>query len=162
MHGYNNVRITSNNCQELRETFGNWLNSYHWTIYYTQTYKWTVNEKQALRQFYRLLDYIRFQYGAKVGYFVAVEYHWLRITGCHIHSLLYIEDTLTKSDMFFRTLDFRQKISESLEKRYGWNRFWEYLPKLGAKYYVSKYVIKEDYHLATWDLGGFFKKKVDF
>lgn len=119
------------NFSEYREQVGEWLNGFDWTWWATFTFRYPCMPYSAKKSF------IRFIRGQGIDYFYASE--WCGdFHGVHIHALMgntYGLHRLTTMDNWF--------------KRYGIARIYAYNKRLGARYYVCKYIVKS---VADWDM----------
>ena len=119
------------NFSDYREEVAGWLNGFDWDWWATFTFRYGCNPYSAKKSF------IRFFNPSGVNYFYASEwcgdYH-----GVHIHALVgncHGIRRLTTMDKWF--------------KRYGIARIYAYDKRLGARYYVCKYIVKS---VADWDM----------
>jgi len=146
--------------EQLIDAFAQFLGKYDWTLYWTQTFRDEYKENQCLRAFKRTIDSIERRFGVTIGYYLAIEHHKLRVA-YHFHSLLcftplglFREDEIN----FFKSKEFRNMLWEELFERYGRNTVSAYDPKKGARFYLTKYIFKEDWGLAYWDIGGYLRE----
>jgi len=124
-------RICQENFSDYREQVAEWLNGFNWDWWATFTFRYACNPYSAKKSF------VRFFQGQGIDYFYASEwcgdYH-----GVHIHALMgncYQIRRLTTMDRWF--------------KRYGIARIYAYQKRLGARFYVCKYIVKS---VADWDM----------
>lgn len=117
----------------LRQAFGEWLGRYNWTWWSTWTFRDEVSPLSAKKVFARFI--VRTCPGS--WYFLAVEWHRWR-DSVHCHALVGGVEGVR-----------RLSVMDEWYRRYGIARIVEYNPKLGARYYLTKYITKE---LADWDV----------
>lgn len=117
-----------------------WVNGYSWTIWLTGTfrpemrYRDTINTKRA---FVRYINFLSEKYGKhSIQYFMAVE-RFKSGFDTHVHALLMGVDGLRY-----------REIGEAWRGMYGREQVEGYDKKLGADYYITKYVTKS---LCDWD-----------
>jgi len=129
---YNNG---ASNCQvnfcEFKRQVGEWLNGFNWDWWATFTFRYPCMPYSAKKSF------VRYFQGQGIDYFYASEwcgdYH-----GVHIHALMgncFGIRRLTTMDKWYQ--------------RYGIARIYPYDQRLGARYYVCKYIVKS---VADWDM----------
>lgn len=120
--------ISQNN---LRDEMANWLSTFKWDWWSTFTFRFDCNPYSAKNIFHKVWD------KRDMDYFMAVEWHRWR-KSVHIHALM------------GNTLGIRRLTQmDEWYQRYGIARIQPYNAKLGAKHYITKYIIKE---LADWDI----------
>lgn len=119
------------NFSDYREQVAEWLNGFNWDWWATFTFRYECSPYSAKKSFVRSFD------PAGIDYFYASEWckgHY----GVHVHALMgncYGIRRLTTMDKWF--------------KRYGIARIYPYDQRLGARYYVCKYILKS---VADWDM----------
>lgn len=115
----------------LRNEVSDWLSGFPWEWWSTFTFRFDCSSYSAKNIFQKTWD--------KTGldYFMAIEWHKWR-KSVHIHALM------------GNTLGIRRLTQmDEWYKRYGIARIMPYNAKLGAKHYITKYIVKE---LADWDI----------
>lgn len=119
--------------KDLSSVFGEWLNQFKWDWWATFTFRRDTSPYRAKKSFLR---FIRGNLHRHAYYFMVVEWHSYR--DCvHLHALVGNVDKvrrLSTMDRWYAT--------------YGISRIWPYDTRLGARYYLSKYITKE---LSDWD-----------
>lgn len=123
--------------QEIRNQLAGWVNHFDWDIWFTGTfdqanfmgYRDTI---KTLRAHDRFIDDLSKKFSLpNIGYFVAVERHYLG-GFCHVHSLL----------NGVEGVKYRE-IGETWRGRYGIEKVEGYDREKGANYYLTKYVLKD-------------------
>ncbi|MBA7544393.1 hypothetical protein ES705_36749 [subsurface metagenome] len=125
-HGFCQV-----NFSDYREKVADWLNGFNWDWWATFTFRYPCMPYSAKKSFIRNFR----EQG--IDYFYASE--WCGdFHGVHIHALMgncYGIRRLTTMDKWYQ--------------RYGIARIYPYDKRLGARYYVCKYIVKS---VADWDI----------
>lgn len=104
---------------------GNWLSPYPWQKFVTFTFGMDrISPDRAKELFEKFAQ----ASGANVIYFMVIEWHKFR-DNVHIHSLL-------------------GNVENELDWKYGISRVLHYNPKLGARFYLSKFICSER---VEWD-----------
>ena len=133
---------------QSQKAYGEWLSSYEdWTYWATLTTRYELTLKSSRRiavKFFKELDR-----AGNTRMFFASEPFDLK-EGFHLHALIKVSDILS----FKNIIDTYQVCSgnKHVEKE-KWNRVQleKYNPKLGAGYYVGKYISKD---LSDYDMFG--------
>lgn len=124
--------------------YGQWLKDYDWSFWATMTTKYELtlpSARRAAEGFYKQVG--------KAGdfrMFWCAEPFDVR-DGYHLHALIHVSDLLPYKFL----VDAYQVVTGNKElSKDRWNRIQlrKYNPKLGAGYYVSKYITK---NLADYD-----------
>lgn len=131
------------NRKEISRAFGDWLNRYKWDWWATFTFRRDIGPAGAKKSLTRFLS----QQKRGATWFQALEWHRYR-DSVHIHSLVGNVSDLR-----------RLSVMDEWFKKYGIARIWPYQEEKGARYYLSKYIIKE---LADWDFKIDNQNKFDF
>lgn len=116
-----------------------WLTKFSWTFFVTLTFRLPVKGLIALKHARRLLFYMANEEGTEIWSFMAVE--WFKSgESVHIHGLV-------GGDMEAQYRRYWQWWSE----HYGISWWRVYDGRLGAGYYVTKYIWKEQDGVGWWD-----------
>lgn len=118
------VRHT-NNKERLIQDMGNWLNPRPWQWFVTLTF---AMDRISPDRAKKLFEQFAQASGINVVYFFVVEWHKFR-DNVHIHALL-------------------GNVETELNWKYGISRVLRYDPKLGARFYLSKFICSE---MVEWD-----------
>lgn len=125
--------------QNLSSAFGDWLNKYSWDWWATFTFKKDKSPYGAKKAFLRFVKDIK----KDVYFFLVIEWHKWR-GSVHCHSLIGNVSGIRRLTIMDKWYDI-----------YGIARILPYNKNLGARYYLSKYLIKE---MADWDF--YLPKKI--
>ena len=138
--------------QELRDSWTDWLSTFHWDHFATLTFAQPRTEASARRAFAKYVRSVRqFTYGDPVGYFVGYEHG--TFGRLHLHALM--RTTTPQPDLAAGGVPCaRQALPDTLLWRLWYDSFGRakvetYDPRRGAAGYVSKYVTKR---LAFYDI----------
>jgi len=127
-----------------REALCKWLTKYRWTFFVTLTFRLPLSGRTALKHGRRLLFYIGTQTEKPTWAFMATE--WFKSgESVHIHGLIGVD-----AEPVWRPF------WEWWTEHYGISWWRVYDERLGAGYYVTKYIWKEENQLGWWD---FFTEK---
>lgn len=118
--------------KDLANEFGEWLNRYKWDWWATWTFRQDKSPYGARKSFLRFIRGIK----KDATYFLAIEWHKYRHS-VHCHSLVGNVEGIR-----------RLSVMDKWYKEFGIARILPYQKNLGARYYLSKYIVKE---LADWD-----------
>lgn len=137
---------------EIAKIYGEWLGSFQWTYYATLTTKYRLSMPAARKAAEGMAKELG--KGGSYRFFFAIEPFDLR-NGFHIHALI---DAPT-GYQYKHLIQIWQHVSGNKRKKKEgetestWNRIdlQTYDPKLGAKHYVGKYIMKQrtDYDMLT-------------
>ncbi len=118
------VRSVSNK-ERMTHDMGDWLNPYPWEWFVTLTFGMDrVSPDRAKKLFEQFTQ----ASGTNVIYFMVIEWHKFR-DNVHIHALL-------------------GNVENEPDWGYGISRVLRYNPKLGARFYLSKFISSE---MVEWD-----------
>ena len=132
----------SYNVNPLREAWVVFLNRYNWDWFATLTFRSPPTTYTANNRLRRWIKAIQKQERRKVGYYKGMEFTKLGVP--HFHLLMGNLDGVRR-DKYWK-LWFSQN---------GRARILPYNSGLGASYYLTKYVVKDEYTNAeNWELEG--------
>ena len=118
------VRSVSNK-ERMVHDMGDWLNPYPWQFFVTLTF---AVDRISPDRAKKLFEQFAQASGKNVIYFFVIEWHKFR-DNVHIHALL-------------------GNVGKELNWAYGISRVLRYNPKLGARFYLSKFIGNE---MVEWD-----------
>jgi len=124
----------------LHQEFGKWLQGYAWEVWGTAEFDPQKPLRDALRARAYVERYIKnslYRPGVPFSYFLAVE-RFSHSMNTHVHFLLAGVGGLT----------YREMGAPWWEKHHGYFYVEKYDPKLGAGFYLTKYITK---NLCDWD-----------
>jgi hypothetical protein len=129
-----NLYSTNNFQSQVKEKLGEWLHNFEWDIWCTFTFRFAVknpfNAKKYFERFNKNLN-------RNISYFIGIE-NFKTSDNVHIHALLEGVKDITYV-----------QLGQIWYKPYGYAYIRKYDPKLGASYYITKYVTKE---FCDWDI----------
>jgi hypothetical protein len=131
---YYNTKLTvcQGSFENFREQVASWLTNFNWDWWATFTFRYRIHPYSAKKCFTNFFNPYH------LDYFYVAEWFANTLQGVHIHALM-------GNTYGIRRLTTMDKWSN----RYGWSRIFPYDSKLGARYYVCKYVTKK---VADWDI----------
>jgi len=134
------------NNDEIICSLASWLNNYSWSWFATLTFRFEVSDPLNAKKYFRrwIVKDVQTRVSVPVRYFVAVE-RFRHNLGTHLHSLIWVgvEHTLFGVKNVLIMPHWRAWVS-----RYGAARILLYDRRLGARYYLGKYITKE---ICDWD-----------
>lgn len=131
-----------NQVKSLRNTWVSLLNRYNWDWFATLTFNGLPTTYTAHNRVNRWLRIIEKDIKKKVGYYRVMEFTRLGVP--HFHLLMGNLDGVRR-DKYWK-IWFREN---------GRARILPYNSKLGASYYLTKYVIKDEYaNVENWEISG--------
>lgn len=131
-----------NQVKSLRNTWVSFLKCYNWDWFATLTFKSFPTTYTAQNKLKRWLRAIESQEKRKIGYYKAMEFTKVGVP--HFHLLMGNLDGVR-----------RDKYWESWFRENGRARILPYNSKLGAGYYLTKYVVKDEYtNVENWEIQG--------
>lgn len=137
-----NFTTSYNQVKSLRNTWVSFLNRYNWDWFATLTFKDFPGTYTAHNKLKRWLKAIEGQEKRKIGYYKAMEF--TRAGVPHFHLLMGNLDGVR-----------RDKYWKLWFSRNGRARILPYNFKLGAGYYLTKYVVKDEYtNVENWEIEG--------
>jgi DNA modification methylase len=122
---------------DLIHDFGEWLNSFTWTLWATFTFKYECSYYSAMKTIDRFLKRNLYNYRA----FAVFEKNNFR-SGVHIHMLILAPEETRRLDLM-----------DKWAAKYGWSRIYAYEKDKGAAWYMIKYILK-DYGQVEFDFMG--------
>ena len=133
------------NPQNRAQQMGDWLSRFNWDWFVTLTFRDEPSDYGAWNRAYAWLRWLERSLRRRVGAYIVVEYHRYRAGPNymvpHVHLLVTGVAGSQRTSVWERTF-----------QRYGRARILPYDPKLGASYYVAKYVAKEAFSRGEWDI----------
>lgn len=123
----------------LREGWVNLLSRYVFTWFTTLTFKDSPKTYTAINRAKKFLRAIEGKEKVNIGYYLCMELNRLGIP--HFHALMGNLDEVRRSTWW-----------KWWFTRYGAARILPYNPKLGAGYYLTKYVVKDEYQCGWFDI----------
>lgn len=137
---YSSTQVYSVN--SLRQAWVDLLGRYNWDWFVTLTFKEPPTTYTANNRLRRWIRTIEKQERRKVGYYKGMEFSKLGVP--HFHLLMGNLDGVR-----------REKYWELWFSQNGRARILPYDSKLGAGYYLTKYVVKDEYiNVEGWDIRG--------
>lgn len=131
-----------NQVKSLRKTWVSLLNRYNWDWFVTLTFEGLPTTYTAQNRLKRWLVTLKRQEKRNIGYYKAMEFTRLGVP--HFHLLMGNLGGVRR-DKYWK-LWFSQN---------GRARILPYDSKLGAGYYLTKYVLKDEYtNSENWDISG--------
>lgn len=121
--------------------YANWLNTLEWGFYCTFTTDYQLSLKSSRRVMDRLFSFIK-NYNDEVRLFWVAE-PFAGSLSYHIHALVHISNTINNSNNFNILKEAWHTVSKSRNKR-NYAVIKNYNKKLGANFYVSKYISKKN------------------
>jgi len=126
----------------LRLAWVDLLNRYNWDWFATLTFKGLPKTYTAHNRVNRWLNTLQRQEKRKIGYYKGMEFTRQGVP--HFHLLMGNLDGVR-----------RDKYWDLWFTENGRARILPYDPKLGAGYYLTKYVVKDEYtNIENWDIKG--------
>ena len=126
----------------LRNAWVKLLNRYNWDWFATLTFNHLPKTYTAHNRLNRWLNTLERQEKRKIGYYKAMEFTRLGVP--HFHLLMGNLEGVR-----------RDKYWEVWFRENGRARILPYDPKLGAGYYLTKYVVKDEYsNKENWEIKG--------
>ena len=130
------------NVNRLRDSWVTFLNRYNWDWFATLTFKDLPKTYTAHNRLNRWLNTVERQEKRKIGYYKGMEFTKLGVP--HFHLLMGNLEGVR-----------RDKYWEMWFDENGRARILPYDPKLGAGYYLTKYVVKDEYtNVGNWEIRG--------
>jgi len=126
----------------LRVAWANLLNRYRWTWFTTLTFRDLPKSYTAINQTKKWLKTIEKAEKRDIGYFMCLEYTKLQ-NRPHMHLIMGNLEGIARDKWWL-----------SWYTRYGAARILPFNPVRGAAYYLTKYVIKDIYHKAIFEIKG--------
>jgi hypothetical protein len=111
--------------EKMRHDIGTWLNPYPWQWYVTLTFAMDRISPDRAKELFE--EFVQAS-GANAIYFMVIEWHRFR-DNVHIHALL-------------------GNVENEPDWGYGISRVLRYNSKLGARFYLSKFICSEG---VEWD-----------
>jgi len=135
-----NFTTSYNQVKSLRNTWVSLLNRYNWDWFATLTFKGLPTTYTAHNRLNRWLVTLARQEKRRIGYYIAMELTKAGVP--HFHLLMGNLDGVRRDKYW--NIWFREN---------GRARILPYNSKLGAGYYLTKYVIKDEYTNAeNWEV----------
>lgn len=119
----------------LRQGWVNLLSRYKWDWFTTLTFRDIPRTYTAINRAKQFLRAIEGKEKRKVGYYLAMELN--RSGTPHFHALM-------------GNLDGVRRLTWMDRWEYGYARIYPYEVDKGANYYITKYVVKENYQSSGW------------
>lgn len=137
-----NFTTSYNQVKSLRNTWVSLLNRYNWDWFVTLTFKDLPTTYTAHNRLRRWLVTLARQEKRRIGYYMAMEFTKVGVP--HFHLLMGNLNGVR-----------RDKYWKSWFRDNGRARILPYNSKLGAGYYLTKYVIKDEYtNCENWEIQG--------
>lgn len=127
----------------LREDFAEWLNQYPWDWFLTATFEGEFSPSAARRAVLRYFNELEDLFSIPIPRFWVQEYGQVIEFGPHYHAFVTGVDSIQDSARFAWKLWTRSRGHGRFETK-------PYNPKLGADYYLTKYVVKEEFAHGDW------------
>ena len=122
---------------ELVQSLGDWVSEYHWDAFWTLTFRERYNEQPVIRRITKWADRHTLSEPGTMSWLFFLEMS--QFGEIHAHGLTRHERS-SRSQMWSRW--FRDS---------GHARGLKYDPKLGANYYIAKYLTKQQ---LSWIIDG--------
>lgn len=131
--------ITSN---QISIQYANWLNRQDWGFYCTLTTRYPLSMRAARRAAERLYSYLQKRIGGLKLFWVAEPFD--AKNGYHIHALLNFNNPVLKNARELIKKAWQVVTKGKGGKEYNNTVIQPYNKELGANYYVSKYMMRDN------------------
>ncbi len=121
--------------------WADWLNGKEWHFFCTLSTKYSISVEGTRRAMQRLYNFITENYGGVRIFWVAEPFDTRY--GYHAHAFIYFEDTNSRTINELRKFTIRawQIVTKGGgQKKYNHTHILPYIKNLGAHYYISKYM----------------------
>ena len=142
--------VDTSTSERARDELVTMLDRWPWQWYVTLTFRGSPSIGQAYRAWGSLMAWLR-EHEASPSYFRGVE--WQQRGAPHFHALMFGVDVAAR----------RMAVVDWWFKHYGIARVLPYDPRLGAKGYIAKYMLKDVYRRGgDWTLELDPQKVIEF
>lgn len=129
--------------KSMIDAYGNWLSSHRWTHFCTFTTRYKLSVNAARKSMERLHSFLTKQWGLKIKLFWVAEPFDTQYS-YHLHALIEIAGKALSQFSYYIKKAWQIVSRGKGGKEYNFTVIKRYKPKLGANFYVSKYLQRQN------------------